>query len=376
MKINKDNFYKKVMGVMPATENNITLKIEKGSSKMVVSSVKNSFAIYLTVNDIEDAKPMHVQVDASYLRDILGAVNGYTLDETITLTILDANRFEISAGNGTVNFKVPFVNLEGTDIDGSKSKEKYVKEIKVKSLGAYINGTKHAIETRDSIVVGPDARRASFFVEVDAEDNIRVSTTDGHRVSLRQGAMKEVVNEFVIPSAEMKTAISLLGKDVTLRIPKDGEFFQMVGEDTLIVMPLLNSKFFPIQNVIDDVENKKALKIVVDKHELLCKCKCAVICEKKVVFGVVGKKITMGTTSACREGGGEMMIDEKDPDGKNIRVGFSLKYLIEALESLNSNRVEMMFSNNRGVCKIEPHLEEGQEPKPGRAVEIVLPIAI
>lgn len=70
------------------------------------------------------------------------------------------------------------------------------------------------------------------------------------------------------------------------------------------------------------------------------------------------------------------MIDEKDPDGKNIRVGFSLKYLIEALESLNSNRVEMMFSNNRGVCKIEPHLEEGQEPKPGRAVEIVLPITI
>lgn len=372
MTIDTDKLYKSIVGVTPAAMKNVTLTVTKGSSDLVVSSVKDSFAIFQTIHGVADAEPINAEVNASLLKRTLARPSA----DTVNIEMKTSDRILLSMDNGDFYSELVILNLGNTDSIDDRTDEKYIKEIHVKSLSTYVKGTKHALASKASAIADPDARKTSFFVEADDDGNLRVSATDRHRISLRQGSIKEIKNRFVIPGTEMKAAIPLLGRGTCLRIPKDGKFLQLVRKNAVIIMPTLDCGFFPVNDIIEKIDNEKILKLVADRKTMIRKCRASQIFNKKVVFGVLGNKITIEAYGPDGSSRISRMDTEKEPGNKNLMIGFTAKYLIDALVSLKSERVEMVFGKGYDGCMIEPHLEEGKKQMPGKSIEVVFPVRI
>lgn len=371
MKLNLTDFRDALTKVTPAIgEGNIALTVLKGGSDLIVSAVRGAFAIFVTIPNVTDAEPMNIEVNADKVKSLMPLF----FDPELELRkINNALNFKTANGN---NINLPVITMDLVDVVDNKSDAEYVKDMKVKFITHYVNETAHALQSRATASMGGDARLSAYYLETDGE-HIRITTTDKFRVSIRAGALGDITNRYTIPGAEFKAAIALIGDDVIFRIPKDGEFLQMVGENIVIVMPILATEYFNLQGIINNIENStNKLTVTVARDQLINICKIVQVIagvNPKMVFEVKGLKLELSTVD--KTGDFERALDiEKNPDGKNLRVVFSAKYILDALESLRAKRVDMIIDASLGLCEIVSHVEENDKAKPGKAIEIVLPI--
>lgn len=351
---------------------NVTMTVLEGTSNLVLSAVNGSFAIFATIRDVVDATPLNVELNANFLKSRFMTMPNRMLEIVKRNGMMSFSLEKEDDDMFFYSFNAPFMDMGNVKTLDDKSSEKYATEIEVKGLGTYISDTSHALEKAFS---ASDTRRTSYYVEIDKNNKIRVTTTDSHRISVRQGAIGDVAYKFLIPGVEMKTAVSLLDKNVKLRVPKKGEYLQLVGTDIVIVMPIVALSFFDTKRIIDHIEETAMLNLVVDKNVLVNICRFVTDGDPKLIFETKGDLLnitnncTMGTMNAN-------LKVEKTPDTKDIKLGFSSKFLMEALESIRSERVDITISSDNGVTRIMPHLEDGQKPKSGKAIEVVLPMRI
>lgn len=361
--------------VFPAIGNskNFTLTVLPKSKDLVLSAVKGSFAIFHTIEGVaENDEAMNIEVNGDLFRATLMKFNCETMEMG-----MDSNckRLNIRALDG-----IPFSIWNSysdlgiiTKLD-DKSSCHYKKELNIKNLPAYINGTAHALDTACSGGNNlTDSRKASFFLETD-DENIRITTTDGYRISTRSGAMNDIKHSYIIPGSEMKSVISMLGEDATIRIPTKGEYVQIVGGGTVVIMPVLSGDFYDTQSIIKNVEDSCILTVTAVREDLISICEMMGLYDSKIMLNINDSKLSVSTAYVYGGSEGTDLDIEKDPEDKNLSVAYSSKLLADALKSLRGYRVDMKFSKNNHICEICTHVEEGKVSKPGKAVEIVLPI--
>lgn len=358
---------------------NVRLTITKNDvSSMVVSAVNNAFGVYLHLYGVVNGFPMDVETDASLLRSMLALfVPGreYTnVEDSIRITKDDGLFVLKSYGN---EFTLPISDLGEIDRIDDKSDLEYVDELKVKYISYYINETAHALESKSAACGGSDARRSSYFIEMDEQlKNIRVTTSDNYRISQRSGPMGSVKYKFVVPGAELKSIISMLGNDdsAVFRIPKNNPILQIVGKDMVAVLPLVSSPFFDISMVTKRLDVNNTATVTVDKGMLINACEMAGLIDNKMIFETKGDFLIVSAMNTTGTVSKTIPLEKR---GKNPKkVAFSAKFMLDALKSMRAKKVDIKIEPEKGVCEITPHMEDGSSQKPGKTLEIVTPISI
>ena len=187
------------------------------------------------------------------------------------------------------------------------------------------------------------------------DNNLKVVSLDGHRVSIRNLELKESYanRKVIVPGKTLIEISKILSGEmdsfVNIFFTKNHIVFEF--DDTVVVSRLIEGEYFRIEQMLSsDYEtklkvNKKELLSCIDRATLLIKEG-----DKKPIIIQVGDgemrlKITSGVGSMNEE-----IVIEKE--GKDILIGFNPKFLIDALRVIDDEMVTLYMVNPKAPCFI------------------------
>ncbi len=225
----------------------------------------------------------------------------------------------------------------------------YSFKIKEKNLKELIKKTYFSVGNDDK---NPTFKGALFEVK---EDNLKVVTTDTFRMSLIN---EEIVNEcgeysFIIPGKSLNDLLKIMGDSE--------EEMEVSFSEKNALMKLRNIEFSTrliegeFLNYAHFIPNESKIKVYVDTKTLSESLeRCALIvtpdAREHVKMTVTDNKIELLTVS--RVGKIEDCVDAVKT-GDDIEVGFNYKFVLDALKSIEEDRVSLNFTNNLSPCIIK-----------------------
>lgn len=192
------------------------------------------------------------------------------------------------------------------------------------------------------------------------KDSLRAITTDGHRLSVAQhaaGFPTEFV-PFTLPDKGAEEFIRLLEKDTPTEISfNENAIVLWLQDGTVLISCLLNGAFPDYMQVIPEKQsapaiiNRMSLSEAIRRLTLIGTTKA-----HGVVFSFGSGTVNLSSADPMTgEASEELEIEYK---GRNGRVGFSAAYLLEALQSFDSDKIEFHFSDELSAAFIRPVLED------------------
>ena len=246
----------------------------------------------------------------------------------------------------------PDVQSEGYSIEGSK-------------LLTGIDKTEYSISREESRV----ALQGMFMKGVDGKTHFVGS--DGHRLAIFETEGK-FPYELLIPRKSLKVLQKLITgiEEVYVYRSADNNFASIMGEGWRLVVRLLEEEYPDYQAVIPTEFSAEA---IFDRGEVVRVLKRLSGLSEGGLFPV---KITLLDNLAIfefvdpekGEGREEMDIDYL---GEPFEIGFNGKYLLEALENMDSKRVWFKFTTPDTASLLEP---ENYEEEPYRC--IIMPMRV
>lgn len=204
-----------------------------------------------------------------------------------------------------------------------------------------------------------------YTEKVDKEGKIylRMVSTDGHRLSMID---KEIEN---IMELNMENGVMIPKKGMMelSRIITDGEKIQIgfkhnnciaKKDNLLFIIRLLETKFPDYHAVIPKLVKHK---IKIKREDLLEVMKRMIILSNESYKGV---KITLDKNNmelvSINPDLGDVQDNlEIDYNGETLEMGFNSRYFIDALQSMDSEHVELGFIDNSSPCTIRGEKDVG-----------------
>lgn len=234
------------------------------------------------------------------------------------------------------------------------------------------------IEKNDCIVVSQftlkEVIRQTIFSIADNENNklmtgelfeihddiLKVASLDGHRISVRKIELKNSYEskKVIVPGKTLNEISKILSgdmdKDVNIFFTDRHILFEF--NDTVVVSRLIEGEYFKIEQMLSsDYEtkinmNKKELLDCIDRATLLIKegDKKPVIIDVKDSFMELKMNSTVGSMD-------ENIDIEKE--GKDIKIGFNPKFLIDALRVIEDEEIVIYMVNPKAPCFIKDEKE-------------------
>ena len=187
------------------------------------------------------------------------------------------------------------------------------------------------------------------------EDNLKVVSLDGHRISIRNIKLKDFYQErkAVIPGKTLIEIGKILSgdtdKDVSVFFTGKHVIFEF--DSTTVVSRLIEGDYFRIEQMLSsDYEtkikvNKKEFLSCIDRATLLVKEG-----DKKPIIITIGEK-TMELKINSTVGSMNEEIDI-NKSGKDIMIGFNPKFLIDALKVIDEEEIYVYMVNPKAPCFI------------------------
>ena len=230
------------------------------------------------------------------------------------------------------------------------------------------------IEKNDSVVISQftlkEVIRQTIFSIADNENNklmtgelfeinndtLKVVSLDGHRISIRKIALKNSYGnkKVVVPGKTLSEISKILSgdmdKDVNIFFTDKHILFEF--NDTVVVSRLIEGEYFKIDQMLSsDYETK----IKMNKRELLdCIDRATLLVKegdkKPVIIDV--KDTSMHSTV------GSMDEDiDINKEGKDLKIGFNPKFLIDALRVIEDEEILLYMVNPKAPCFIKDESE-------------------
>ena len=298
-----------------------------------------AFWVYAILHDVEDAESMNLLTD------------GKTICSRLKEVICNGNqKVHIKKNNGRLNLffgdgpeavreNLAFTDMKEKDELDYLSKTEFIDELQVNDFSYYFRETKHAIEPK---------YHTYFYLDIDAENHIMVTTADSHRASCRGSVTEDVKHSFELNKPEMvRIAALFLDKAVTIRIPKNDDYLQLTDGIFTVFMPLpIGYRRFNLKRYIADPKAKAGedtLTITAPREKLLSRCKS--ITSSSVCVRLTVKERTLiaeGYDTAT--GNPDVLNIEKNPRDKNISCGISGEFICAALHSITAPSVSITFT--------------------------------
>ncbi|MBN2126239.1 MAG: DNA polymerase III subunit beta [Deltaproteobacteria bacterium] len=200
-------------------------------------------------------------------------------------------------------------------------------------------------------------------VDLDGTPYLRMVSTDGHRLSMVEKEVKgiddlEMGAGVMIPKKGMSEMVKLASEGGSLHLGFKQNNCVARKEDTLVVIRLLESKFPDYSAVIP---KKTKYSIYVDRTVLLEGMRKMLILSNESYRGV---KITldkdnMELVSINPDLGDAQENMEVQYNGERLEAGFNARYFIDALQVMESERVQLGFIDNSSPCVIKGDDDQG-----------------
>jgi len=200
----------------------------------------------------------------------------------------------------------------------------------------------------------------------DGEDYLRMTATDGHRLSLIDKKVSdiqkiEIGNGVMIPKKGLieLSKLSLDEGNILLGLKQNNLVAKK--EKALIVIRLLETKFPDYKNVIPVKEKDEINIININRQSLLDAMRRMMIIRTDQYQGVkmsIGVDY-LGMASVNPDLGNVEEKIEIQYKGEQIEVGFNPKYFIDALQPMESDTVNLDIKDQASPCLITGDQDEG-----------------
>ena len=186
-------------------------------------------------------------------------------------------------------------------------------------------------------------------------DELKVVSLDGHRISIRKIKMKNIypTSKVVIPGKTLSEVNKILNgdvdKDVNIYFTDKHIIFEF--DNTTVVSRLIEGEYFKIDQMLsNDYEtkvkiNKKILLDCIDRATLLIKEGD----KKPIIINITDTSMELKINSTV----GSMNEDiDIDKNGKDLMIGFNPKFLIDTLRVIEDEEINMYLVNPKAPCFI------------------------
>ena len=203
-------------------------------------------------------------------------------------------------------------------------------------------------------------------------NKLRIASLDGHRISIRYTSLKENNNsdcKVVVPGKTLsdisKIVSGTTSDEVVVYVTENHILFEF--DRTRVVSRLIEGDYFNIDQMIsDDYETK----ININKSEFLnCIDRATLLVKesdnKPIILNIEGDNLELSITSDM----GYMREDiATKKEGKDIRIGFNPKFLMDAIKVIDDEQVSIYFMNQKAPCFIKNESKD--------YIYIILPVNI
>ncbi len=187
------------------------------------------------------------------------------------------------------------------------------------------------------------------------ENVLRVVSLDGHRISLRRVMLKETSEsrKVIVPGKTLSEISKILSGEtediVNLYFAKNQIMFEF--DETIVVSRLIEGNYFRVDQMISsDYEtkitiNKKELLNCIDRSTLLIREDD----KKPLILNMNDEEMELTISSQIGT------MDETIPiikEGKDMRIGFNPRFLIDALRVIDDENINIYFMNSKAPCVI------------------------
>jgi DNA polymerase-3 subunit beta len=187
------------------------------------------------------------------------------------------------------------------------------------------------------------------------ENVMRVVSLDGHRISLRRVMLKEASEnrKVIVPGKTLSEISKILSGEtediVNLYFAKNQIMFEF--DETIVVSRLIEGNYFRVDQMLsNDFETKitvrkTALSSAVDRALLFT----SEADKRPLVFTIGQDVMNMKIVSPV----GSMSDDvEIEMEGKELKIGFNPKFILDVLRVIDSDEILIYFLNSKAPCFI------------------------
>ena len=190
--------------------------------------------------------------------------------------------------------------------------------------------------------------------EVDG-DNLKLVSLDGHSISIRKVKLSGSYpyKKVIVPGKTLGEISKILGdsteKMVNIYFTDKHILFEF--ENTVVVSRLIEGEYFSIDQMLSsDYEtkmsiNRKEFLDCIDRATLLVKEGD----KKPVIISVLDRTMELKINSAIGSMDEEIDIEKQ---GKDLKIGFNPKFLIDALRAIEDEIVDIYLVNPKAPCFI------------------------
>lgn len=188
------------------------------------------------------------------------------------------------------------------------------------------------------------------------EDNmLKVTSLDGHRISIRKIELKSHYNskKVIVPGKTLTEISKILSgelEDMADLYFTDNHILFEFG-DTKVVSRLIEGNYFRVDQMLSSDYDTK---VTINKRELLdCIDRATLFVKegdkKPIIMNLADH--TMELKISSQIGSMDEMIDIS-LEGKDIKIGFNPRFLMDALRVIDDEQVDMYFMNPKAPCFI------------------------
>ena len=186
-------------------------------------------------------------------------------------------------------------------------------------------------------------------------DHMRVVSLDGHRISIRRIGMKEENPQVkvIVPGKTLSEISKILSGETTdmmnLYFTKNHVMFEF--DDTTVVSRLIEGSYFKVDQMLStDYETK----ITINRREMLeCIDRSTLLVKeddkKPIILNITKDRMDLSIQSQIGSMNESISVEM---EGRDIRIGFNPRYLIDALRVIDDETVDIYYVNSKAPCFI------------------------
>lgn len=187
-------------------------------------------------------------------------------------------------------------------------------------------------------------------------NELKVASLDGHRIAIRKIQLKEsyTSQRVVVPGKTLNDISKILSgeteDEIKLYFTKNHIVFEF--ENTIVVSRLIEGEYFKIEKMLS---NDYETKFTVNKKEFLNCIDRATLLVKEgdkrpIIISVMDGILELSIQSFLGSMNENLDISK---EGKDIKIGFNPKFLMDALRVIDDENVDIYMMNAMAPCFIK-----------------------
>ena len=188
------------------------------------------------------------------------------------------------------------------------------------------------------------------------DNMLKVASLDGHRISIRKVELKDSYEpkKVVVPGKTLQEVSKILSGDAEskVKIYFTSNHIVFDFDNTTVVSRLIEGEYFRIDQMLS---NDYETKIQVNKKEFLnCIDRATLLVKegdkKPIIINITDEGMELKINSQIGSMNEEIDIDK---EGRDIMIGFTPKFLIDALRVIDDEKITVYLMNPKAPCFIK-----------------------